>query len=120
MALFPGLWADLFTESEAVRQICRDYLRIAGPAYGFFGLGLCLYFSSQGARKPLWPVLAGLMRLALVGVGGTMLVAGSATDANALFWLIASGMVPYGTATALAVRLGAWRSRPAAAVAVGG
>ena len=39
------------------------YLRIVGPAYGFFGLGLSLYFASQGAGRLLWPLLAGLVRL---------------------------------------------------------
>ena len=29
-----------------------------GPLYGFFGLGLVLYFASQGAGRLLWPVLA--------------------------------------------------------------
>lgn len=115
LALFPGLWADLFTDVEAVRQTCRDYLRIAGPAYGFFGLGLCLYFASQGARKPLWPVLAGLMRLGLVGIGGSLLLASGAADLDGLFWLIAAGMVLYGVASALSVRLGAWQTRPAPA-----
>ena len=117
VALFPGLWADLFTQAESVRQICRDYLRIAGPAYGFFGLGLCLYFSSQGVRKPLWPVLAGVLRLTVIAVGGSILVSGGAVEPKSLFWLIAAGMVVYGVASALAVKFGAWRSRPAKAAA---
>lgn len=112
VAVFPGLWADLFTDAEAVRAICRDYLRIAGPAYGFFGLGLCLYFASQGARKPLWPVLAGVSRLALLAIGGSMLVAMDMVEPTSLFVLIAAGMVLYGVASALAIRLGAWGRRP--------
>jgi Na+-driven multidrug efflux pump len=115
LALVPGLWADLFTEADAVRAACRDYLQIAGPAYGFFGLGLCLYFASQGARKVLWPVLAGLARLALIAAGGAILFAGGAASAADFFWLIAAGMVLYGGIVAAAVRLGAWRPRPALA-----
>ena len=45
------------------------YLRVVGPAYGFFGLGLSLYFASQGAGRLLWPLLAGLLRL-VIAVGG--------------------------------------------------
>ena len=45
------------------------YLRIVGPAYGFFGLGLALYFASQGAGRLFWPLFAGLLRL-LIAVGG--------------------------------------------------
>ena len=33
------------------------YLRAVGPFYGFFGVGLVLYFASQGAGRLLWPVL---------------------------------------------------------------
>ena len=32
------------------------YLRVVGPAYGFFGLGLSLYFASQGAGRLFWPL----------------------------------------------------------------
>ena len=33
------------------------YLRIVGPFYGFFGLGMALYFASQGAGALKWPLL---------------------------------------------------------------
>ena len=49
------------------------YLRVVGPTYGFFGLGLSLYFASQGAGRLAWPLLGGLVRL-LVAVGGGWLV----------------------------------------------
>ena len=45
------------------------YLRVVGPAYGFFGLGLALYFASQGAGRSLWPLLAGTVRLVSAGGG---------------------------------------------------
>ena len=45
------------------------YLRFVGPTYGFFGLGLSLYFASQGAGRLAWPLLAGLVRL-VIAVGG--------------------------------------------------
>ena len=38
-------------------------------AYGFFGLGLSLYFASQGAGRLAWPLLGGMVRL-VVAVGG--------------------------------------------------
>jgi len=110
LALFPGLWADLFTDSAAVREACRAYLRIVGPFYAFFGLGLCLYFASQGARRVLWPVLAGLVRLAVIAVGGVLLLAGPAPRLSDLFVLIAGAMLAYGVLVAAAIRLGAWRA----------
>ena len=49
--LQPGLWVDMFTRSPAVRSAACGYLGIAGFEFGFFGLGLCLYFASQGAGR---------------------------------------------------------------------
>src|SRR5262249_26403903 len=48
-ALFPQVWLGLFSADRAVLDIGSTYLRIVGPAYGFFGIGLALYFASQGA-----------------------------------------------------------------------
>jgi Na+-driven multidrug efflux pump len=30
LAIFPSIWANLFTDVEAVRAACRDYLQIVG------------------------------------------------------------------------------------------
>jgi hypothetical protein len=46
----------------------RRYLRAVGPLYGFFGVGLVLYFASQGAGRLLWPVAANIARLAVAAV----------------------------------------------------
>jgi Na+-driven multidrug efflux pump len=35
-----------------------SYLQVVGPFYGFFGLGMALYFASQGAGTMVWPLLA--------------------------------------------------------------
>src|SRR5258708_26766175 len=49
------------------------YLRHVGPTYGFFGLGLSLYFASQGAVRLASPLLAGLIPLAIaVGCGSAI------------------------------------------------
>ena len=109
LALFPGLWANLFTDVEAVREACRTYLRIAGPFYAFFGLGLCLYFASQGARRVFWPVLAGVARLGLILAGGALILVTTEPTPQLLFGLIAAGMLLYGLTVAGAIRLGAWR-----------
>src|SRR5207247_1081704 len=54
-AFFPHSWLGLFTNEPAVLAAGAAYLRVVGPAYGFFGLGLALYFASQGAGRLLWP-----------------------------------------------------------------
>ena len=47
-ALAPDVWLGLFSQDPDVLAAGRAYLRTVGPAYGFFGLGLSLYFASQG------------------------------------------------------------------------
>ena len=52
--------------AAAVLASANEYLRIAGPAFMFFGFGHGLYFASQGSGKILGPVLAGTRILARV------------------------------------------------------
>ena len=107
VALAPDLWAGLFSRDEGVLEHARQYLRLAGPAFPLFGLGLTLYFAAQGSGKILGPVLAGTVRLALVAGVGAWLVAEQA-PAGGFFALVAAGMVAYGLSTAAAVKLTPW------------
>ena len=71
-AIWPNAWLGLFSDDPAMQAAGAQYLRIVGPAYGFFGMGLALYFASQGAGRLLWPLLAGLVRLVIAVGGGWM------------------------------------------------
>ena len=113
VAVFPDLWTRLFSNAPAVLDATRSYFAWAGPCYGLFGLGLTLYFSSQGAGKVLGPVLAGTLRLLIVAIGGWWLTAWDA-PAWCLFALIGLAMAANGIATALAVYLVPWGPRRAA------
>lgn len=107
VAIAPDLWASLFSNEAAVLDHARQYLRLAGPAFAFFGLGLTLYFASQGSGKILGPVLASSVRLVLVaGVGWWL--AETDAGASAYFGLVAAAMVLYGISTVLAVRWTRW------------
>lgn len=107
VALWPGLWASLFTQDPAVLASAQLYLRTAGPAFALFGLGLTLYFASQGAGRVSGPVLAAALRLLLVlGVGSMLATTGA--GAAAYFALVAAAMAAYGVATALAVHFTRW------------
>src|SRR5467141_660673 len=64
-AVWPQAWLGLFSTDPRVIETGSSYLRVVGPFYGFFGLGLALYFASQGAGRVLWPLLANLTRLAI-------------------------------------------------------
>jgi Na+-driven multidrug efflux pump len=108
IAVFPGLWANLFTDSESIRAACRTYLQIVGPFYAFFGLALCLYFASQGAGRVAWPVIASVVRVLLIVVGCVLLSGGSSPRPAHFFWLIAAGMVTQALISGMAIRLGAW------------
>jgi putative MATE family efflux protein len=110
VALVPDLWAALFTKQETVLAHARQYLHLAGPGFGFFGLGLSLYFASQGSGKVLGPVLASTLRFVLVTIVGTWL-AWTAAPLNELFVLVGCAMVAYGLATVAAVRMTVWGKR---------
>jgi putative MATE family efflux protein len=107
VAIDPALWVSLFTSDPGVTAAANSYFAWAGPAFGFFGMGVCLYFASQGAAKVGGPVLAGTLRLLLVGLGGWWLVSIDA-PAWTLFALVGAAMVVFGLATALSIRLTRW------------
>jgi putative MATE family efflux protein len=113
VALFPGLWANLFTQAESVREACRTYLQIVGPFYAFYGLSLCLYFASQGAGRVLWPVIFSVVRVLVIVLGCISLARNPGNGAAQYFWVIAAGLAAQGLLTAAAIRLGAWRRGPA-------
>jgi Na+-driven multidrug efflux pump len=103
----PDLWARLFTQDEAVLNHARQYLVTAGPAFAFFGLGLTLYFASQGAGQVIGPVLAGTVRLVLVAGAGHWLALRQG-HADHFYGLVAVAMVLYGVVTAAAVKFTPW------------
>lgn len=106
-AIWPAAWLSLFSSDPAMIETGSAYLRIVGPAYGFFGLGMCLYFASQGAGKLLWPLLAGTLRV-LIAVGGGWLALSLTGSLSALFGALALGLVAYGLTITAAVKSGAW------------
>jgi Na+-driven multidrug efflux pump len=111
-AIVPLAWGGLFTSDPTALQACISYLRIVGPFYSFYGLGLALYFASQGAGKVLWPVLATCVQLIITVGGGALAVLWLGRGLHSLYILIAIGLIVYGAGTALAIALGAWRREP--------
>ncbi len=107
LALFPDAWTGLFTREASVLASAASYFHWAGPGYGLFGLGLCLYFSSLGAGQAGGPVLAGTLRLVVVALGGWMLAEAQAATWT-IFALAGGGMLAYGLAMALLVHRAKW------------
>jgi putative MATE family efflux protein len=106
-ALFPAAWLGLFTSDPAALETGAAYLRIVGPTYGFFGLGLCLYFASQGAGRLFWPLAGGMLRLA-VAVGGGWLALHLTGSLTALFAALSLGLIVYGVTVVTAISRGVW------------
>jgi Na+-driven multidrug efflux pump len=107
VAVDPQLWVSLFTRDPGVTAAANSYFAWVAPAFGFFGIGTCLYFASQGAAKVVGPVLASTLRLLMVGIGGWWL---ASIDAPAwmLFALVGAAMIVFGLSTAASVGLTRW------------
>ncbi len=106
-ALFPAAWVGLFSDDRDVLASGTLYLRIAGPCFVFFGVGMGLYFASQGAAHVVLPVLAGTGRLLTVaGLGAIASWAGA--PLYVMFCVIAAGLIVFGGATALGVHRTRW------------
>ena len=110
-ALFPASWLSLFGDDPDMIAAGSAYLRAVGPFYGFFGLGLALYFSSQGAGRLLWPLCAGILRL-LIAITGAWLMLRWTGDLGHMFIALALGLAAYGLVNAAAVKAGAWFTGP--------
>jgi MATE family, multidrug efflux pump len=108
-ALLPGAWMGLFTRDPDVIAAGSAYLHVVGPSYGFFGLGLALYFASQGAGRLLWPLVAGFLRLSLAALGGWAAIHWLGGGLSALSTVIALAFVLFGVTLISAVKGGAWR-----------
>jgi Na+-driven multidrug efflux pump len=106
-ATFPRAWLTLFDQDAAMVEAGTHYLRAVGPLYGFFGLGLILYFCSQGAGRLLWPVIGNLSRL-VVAAGGGWLALRRGGGLTSVFIAQGVALAVYGAINGAAVAGGAW------------
>jgi putative MATE family efflux protein len=109
-AAFPVAWLSLFDTAPAMLDAGTRYLRMVGPAYGLFGLGMALYFASQGAGRLLWPFLANLARLIMAALGGYLALRWTG-DLTAVFIALSVALATFGLINAAAVAGGAWFAR---------
>jgi putative MATE family efflux protein len=106
-AAFPHAWLSLFDENAAMLDAGSRYLRVVGPFYGLFGLGMALYFASQGAGRLAWPLIANLTRLAIAAVGGSLALRLSG-NLTSVFVALAVALAAFGLINAVAVAAGSW------------
>jgi putative MATE family efflux protein len=107
-AFAPALWMNLFTQDAAVREFGASYLHIVGAFYGLYGLGLALFFASQGAGRMFWPLAGSVARLAIVALGGWVCVQVLQTSASGFFVVVAISLAAYGLIIAGAIKFGSW------------
>jgi putative MATE family efflux protein len=106
-AAVPHAWLSLFDTDPSMLDAGARYLRTVGPFYGLFGLGMALYFASQGAARLLWPLLANLMRLTIAAGGGWLALRWSG-DLSHVFLALSAALAAFGLINAAAVASGAW------------
>ena len=106
---FPQAWVGLYSADPGVTAAGAAYLSIVGPCYAFFGLGMGLYFASQGAGRMILPFLAGFIRFVVAVGGGAVVVYWMEGGLSALFAAIAVGMALFGILTAASVNRAIWR-----------
>jgi putative MATE family efflux protein len=111
----PLAWLGLFDRDPAMLAAGSLYLRTVGPFYGLFGLGMALYFASQGAGRLRWPLTAAVTRF-VIAAGGGWLVFRLTGDLAYVFAALAIALAAFGLINAAAVAGGAWfAARPARA-----
>jgi Na+-driven multidrug efflux pump len=106
-AAAPRAWLSLFDTAPAMLDAGTRYLHAVGPVYGLFGLGMALYFASQGAGRLLWPFTANMARLIIAAGGGYFALrwGGDLTD---VFIALAVALAAFGLINAAAVASGVW------------
>ena len=111
-AAAPVAWLGLFGSDPDMIAAGATYLRTVGPFYGFFGLGMALYFASQGAGRLMWPLVAGAVRLTLA-VGGGFLMLRLNGSLSYVFLALGLALAVFGLTIAGAVARGVWFKTPA-------
>jgi Na+-driven multidrug efflux pump len=96
----------VFSREPDVVRVGADYLVRVGPFYALTGLGMALYFASQGAGRVVWPFSAGVVRLALVALVGWYWVNAHHGPLTGLFWIVAASQLLFGAINALAMATG--------------
>jgi Na+-driven multidrug efflux pump len=111
-AAAPRAWLSLFDTAPAMIDAGSRYLHAVGPVYGLFGLGMALYFASQGAGRLLWPLIANMARLVIAAGGGWLALrwTGNLSD---VFIALAVALAAFGLINAAAVASGVWFDKPA-------
>ena len=100
-AVLPDLWMGFFTARQEIAAAGSSYLNVAGPLYAFLGLGMAVYFATQGFGRVVWTVAANAVRMLLSVCGGLFAVLWLDSGAAGFFVAVAAGFATYGAIAAL-------------------
>ena len=109
LALFPDAWIQFFTDDVKAFEVTKLYIQIVGPFYIFQGIGLSLYFASQGANAMKWPTIATIARFLIASIGGGISVHWLGFGIGSIFISSAIAMMIFGTMIFVSIKKGAWR-----------
>jgi putative MATE family efflux protein len=103
VAVRPSIWLSLFSADAEVARLGATYLRIVGPVYVCFSLGLGLFFVCQGFGRGFAAMIANAVRMLVSAGAGLAAVYWLDLGTTGLFTAIAAGFCIYAALTALAV-----------------
>lgn len=102
VAVQPSIWLGLFSHDAEVARLGSTYLRIVGPVYICFGLGLGLFFVCQGFGRGFTAMMANAVRLLVNAGAGLAAIRWLDLGVAGLFVAIAAGFCIYAALSALA------------------
>ena len=109
LAVFPEAWIQFFTDDIKAFEVTKKYIQIVGPFYIFQGIGLSLYFASQGANAMKWPTIATIARFIIACAGGGISVYWLDLGIESIFMSSSAAMAIFGLMIFISIKKGAWR-----------
>jgi Na+-driven multidrug efflux pump len=89
-----GTWiAELFTHAENVVSVAGGYFRVTGCVYAFMAVAAVLFSAYQGWSRATVPLLTSLLRLAVILVGGSIILWLPGSKLDWLYYLVAVSVV---------------------------
>jgi Na+-driven multidrug efflux pump len=95
VAFQPGLWIGLFSDDAEVARLGTLYLRVVGPAYICFGLGLGLFYVTLGVGRAVAAMNANAVRMFVSAAGGFVAIYWFDLGAAGFFAAVAAGFCLY-------------------------
>src|SRR6266446_583097 len=103
VAFQPGLWIGLFSDDAEVARLGTLYLRVVGPAYICFGLGLGLFYVTLGVGRAVTAMNANAVRMVVSAGGGLVAIYWLDLGVAGFFAAVAAGFCLYAAILVYAV-----------------